>query len=567
MAAVLLGCAGSNGGNAAKGKASGSLRIGIHWPAKPTSRLIPLATDHIVLTFRLDGTVAKTVEIPRPTTGDTTNTTVEIREGLYDVTAEAMAADAGSAPLASATESVGVLPKESSTLDLSMNSTIVKVVLSKPSGTVRMGRTTDLIATAQDAQGRAVLVDPSKWQWHSSDSSVLGGTADGATFHLKGLALGSSTVEVDETESGTLTHGDFTVLDAPTISPLAWAAEGSVGYTHFLDTPAVGSSTKVIGQNFVYFVSNDKDGNIYTLNGHSLMTSFTPSGTQRWQINLPTGAFEKLVVLSDSSVIVSGIENNTYFIRAYKGADGSVLWNKNIEGYYFVGYSLTPTPDGKLCYIDHDDIVAIDAADGSPLWEVGTEHDAHQLSCGVTGLLAVTNGTSVLLYDSSNGSSVGNLPTLSGVAGVPVITKDTIYLHGTEPGVDGNLLAFSLDGTLKWATNVDAYEEPAVDKDGNVFVSEALSKALVKLRASDGAPLWSYPSAAIGFAPVVDGAGNVYAVTNGPDFGSLDIVSLDPNGNKRWQIHGSANQNDADAMALGPNGTLYLPGSPFIQVK
>ena len=178
----------------------GAARFRVRWPA-PVTRLIPLAAKSIEVT--LSGPVSIHQLVPRPSVGNTS--TVEFPDlipGTYTATAIALPFEDGSGT-PQATGSVPLEISDGSTTEtpLSMDSTIARVSISlNGSSRVRVGESRSLIATAFDAESRVVLVDPSQWQWASSDPSISLNPA-GASATLQAISKPGATITVAEKES------------------------------------------------------------------------------------------------------------------------------------------------------------------------------------------------------------------------------------------------------------------------------------------------------------------------------------------------------------------------------
>ena len=172
--------------------------------------------------------------------------------------------------------------------------------------------------------------------------------------------------------------------------------------------------------------------------------------------------------------------------------------------------------DGRLIAMDSDaNIVAIDAATGSRLWQTDTE-DEDNRSTNIGGGIAVADG---IVYASTGRAEILALDAATGV--------------------------------IKWrkALDMPARSPPTV-ADGKIFVS-TLGNELLALSATDGAKLWSYKARSVGTA-VLGVAAPAYAdgiVVAGFSTGDLAAVRVSS---------GSALWGDSMAASRGRTSRLDL---------
>jgi outer membrane protein assembly factor BamB len=150
----------------------------------------------------------------------------------------------------------------------------------------------------------------------------------------------------------------------------------------------------------------------------------------------------------------------------------------------------------------------------------------------------------------------------------PVISPDgnTIYIAG----VDSNLFALNLDGSLKWKFSCgNILRAPMVDSNGNIYFIPTPVPAILYSIFPDGNIRWVYQLPLGGFfyaIPTIDSKGNVYAIARDsnccPYYPML--ISLNYNGGLRWTYLFDIEESDdfEQPLICDSEGTVYV-GSTY----
>ena len=143
------------------------------------------------------------------------------------------------------------------------------------------------------------------------------------------------------------------------------------------------------------------------------------------------------------------------------------------------------------------------------------------------------------------------------VFGSPVISNGTVYANSP----DGNLYAYSSNGTLKWKyqTSSSIINSPAVGKSGTIYVLNW--ENMLYAINPNGTLKWQYNGTGTNFgsSPMTDNSENIYFTSK-----EGNIFSVNVNGELRWTRIVSEALSPAvghfryDTPVLGPNGNLYL---------
>lgn len=296
---------------------------------------------------------------------------------------------------------------------------------------------------------------------------------------------------------------------------------------------------------------------VYMMVGHTLYAITTANGTLRLQIRADS-TYSPDPVVAKSIVYTSEIPNG--FVMARRASDGAVLWRKLViqaEGkrLALAGDTLYMTTDmlgGEVLFPGYaHGVYALRASDGTIRWHYDTTDPVLSPPLVVDGVVYAGAGTSLVALRASDGTLLWQRPLA--VGGHPYLplwltsSAGTLYTYGREqntaqpytPTFSGDATVFAVqagDGAVRWSRTLDGTEpdqEPSmpVIADGIVYVrsnglgSQALARGvpsfgfgLHALRASDGSPLWTYPTAftqpaaANGVVYTGDTSGNVIAL-------------------------------------------------------
>ncbi len=189
---LLCGC---GGGSGPASTGAGRAEFTVVWPE--VSRLIPLASNSIVVSLSRGGTTLFTRILVRPQNRLTFD---ELAPGDYLVTATAFPSTDGSGVAQARGQApLTIAPDAVSAITLVMASTIDHLEVTPPAPSVFAGSTVPLTMTARDAAGNVVLTAPSRVQWQSAAASIASVDSTGLVTGVNG---GVTQITVTETESG-----------------------------------------------------------------------------------------------------------------------------------------------------------------------------------------------------------------------------------------------------------------------------------------------------------------------------------------------------------------------------
>jgi len=211
---VVNGCSGAsrllNGGSGASRKAGAIVRVA--WPARESSRLIPVAANSIRITIAGPDGFSVTKVIARPVTDAVF---ANLPPGELTVTASAHPDTLALTMPAQAQGAQTILAKvdEQFQVALTLDSTIDRVELTGGSAGLDVGTSGNYSVTAKNAAGQVVLTAAAKWEWSITDTSIASVTPNGLSAVISALRAGSVTVSIREVESGKNISRALTVTD------------------------------------------------------------------------------------------------------------------------------------------------------------------------------------------------------------------------------------------------------------------------------------------------------------------------------------------------------------------
>ncbi len=295
-------------------------------------------------------------------------------------------------------------------------------------------------------------------------------------------------------------NGSLWALDA--MGKQLWVFKGNRGFGY--TTPAV----RLDGTS--YFSS--ADGNAYAVD---------PNGVQVWKFSFGFQDDSSPIVTKDG-IVIYGSDTRELFAMDFAGA---LQWKSDMNaGPGEVDAALAETCDGKVIAAGTNGFTALDAKTGMTLWRVN-----------VNGLMSS-----------------------------PLVTADgTVYGFATS---SATALAIDPMGKVLWQVQVGpgGAGTSMAKVGGQVFVVANDGK-LHALDAATGKENWSQPVGQLTEiykhgGPVVDGKQRLYFNSN-----DGNLYSFDTTGKQLWKIPSSGvaapNGNSFGEMAIGNDGTLYVPGN------
>ena len=233
-AALLAGCGG--GGSLLPAvptppagplaQAAGAATFTVKWPDRSASprlsRLIPAASNSIVLIVKRGGTVVASQTLTRPAA---TLTLPNLPVGTLTVSAAAYPSSTGTGAVqASASAPLVITSGQSTPLTITLADTITSIRVSSASQGLSLGGTLALTATAYDASGNVVLTG-SSIGWTSARTAVATVSSAGV---VSGIAVGSSLIQATDSESGVFGTFNAACVTSTPYGGVPWPIPGQV---------------------------------------------------------------------------------------------------------------------------------------------------------------------------------------------------------------------------------------------------------------------------------------------------------------------------------------------------
>lgn len=275
--------------------------------------------------------------------------------------------------------------------------------------------------------------------------------------------------------------------------------------------------------NMTPLIANNNDIYFYSRfqNDHYGIYAASPQGNIQWSFTKTSSVSLGMNIGKDGTIYF--IDDGFNLIAI--GSNGELRWEYNNPQYFSRSYIRTPTfsPDGETLYINgcsDASLIAFDIINKTIKWTWGAE-------------------------------KLNNIPVVD--------SQGNIYVFPSS--IESNIKKFySLkpDGTIRWEFEhtliSDYYDvlDPTIDKNGNIYFGTTSIYSL----NYDGKLRWEYKfENDQNFCPLVcDKDGNIYV-------GTLNnkIISLDNNGNLRWEVTAVVDRSLGCSPAISEDGTLFFP--------
>ncbi len=460
LSILLSGCGGGSH-NGASLQTNGKATFTVHWPTR-TSRLIPVASNSILVTVLRNGATVGTKLLVRPVDPpfDTTASFDPLPIGNLQVTAKAFpAADGTGVAQASGAATLTVLANQNAALSLTMGTTITKVVVSPNpniidySGTRNGGPSVTLTASAMDIDNNLVLTSGDTFTWGTNNSKIASIVPNKDMAVVTGAGIGETQVTAAETESNIggqakvnvhgfglaqKSFGKFRADQQNTGSVpfrsnvgiqngslfLSWcfSTGGQIEASPVIDfdgTVYIGSSdgnlyafaadgtspkwTAQIGGRLKSSAAIGSDGTVYIASTSGQLAALDPKdGSFKWQVGYGGASFTSSPNIGADGTLYTGSQDGNVF--ATDGSNGNIKWSA------FTGGGVESSPalslDLKTLFVGSGDrrMHALNVSDGTEKWTFSTG-GAIQSSPAVGNVVSANGGvtTEVLFFGSNDG--------------------------------------------------------------------------------------------------------------------------------------------------------------------
>ncbi len=347
----------------------------------------------------------------------------------------------------------------------------------------------------------------------------------------------------------------------------------------------------------------DQEANVYVAAGNTQVV-FDASGNFQWERTAVSGVFTSIAVDSTgeslfvaestaSSVLLHGSDwiaelahdvdlgCATATALAVDPADRSVYLA--VEGGFATKYDSA----GNLLWkrpIDAETGCGWGIYGGRALTTLDRSGNVH-VTIISSGEVGVPRGQTMVKYDRDGNELWSVCPSSSlwvaqrvGVHGDVHLTGSFLTICPTSP--DWDTVKYDASGTELWTVHYDGpggdcdvASDVAIDPQGNVFVTgavEDLPGSVTLKYDSTGTLLWDVRRRArlnteLGSTLAVDAAGNAYVASSSwlQEEDCLETVKYAPDGTELWVAQHHEGSGHANALVLGPEGTVYVAGTGY----
>nr|WP_235019618.1 PQQ-binding-like beta-propeller repeat protein [Natrialba sp. INN-245] len=266
------------------------------------------------------------------------------------------------------------------------------------------------------------------------------------------------------------------------------------------------------------------DGQVLVTAGN-LVALDADDGSKRWEADIGHSLDAPPAVTSDTAYVTAwnGGPDTDRGVAAVDLEDGSLRWRAITD----VDVSSAPTLADGVVYVggslNSEDVVALEATDGSERWRVQVGQYATTPAVA-DGTVYVGGGSEHAAYalEAATGEERWRVETDGRVWGAPIAVDDTVYVGSRG----GTVYALEpADGETRWVASVgDDVPESIAATDERLYVPTA--DGLVALD-TDGTEAWSLDGRSRVNAPSV--VGDAVVVTD-----HSTAICLGEDGERRW---------------------------------
>lgn len=281
------------------------------------------------------------------------------------------------------------------------------------------------------------------------------------------------------------------------------------------------------------------DGTIYAI-GKNTLYALDTNGKEIWRYIYEEGRLTQPALDREGTIYIPAIthDRRTYLL-AIDAVGGKKRWQAMISEDALITWfpHVGVDEDGNIyIYMTGMDVLSKFAPDGKKEWSY------------------------IFPFTERGRFKIAPQPTAPSLS--PDVKTVYVYLRNA-----GGLYAFKADGTLKWrdpSPYTTDLVSPAVDGDGNIYISDAKSETIYKINP-DGKKILSipFPDKCLITAHVSIGSdGTLYApIANDCDGGGGAIYALDPEKGKEIWSFAISKAYLSSAVAVDKKGKLYIADS------
>jgi outer membrane protein assembly factor BamB len=236
-------------------------------------------------------------------------------------------------------------------------------------------------------------------------------------------------------------------------------------------------------------------------------------GVLQWTFQAASLITSPLRPSSDGNLYFLTFDGNLHALNA----KGRELWSRGASGS-----SLAVAPDGTIYALGNDGSLHALSPIGKPLWNI-------QVGSSV-GPLAASSSVVYLPEDrqlfavTSSGATQWRATVTDQITSAALADDGSVVVAANG----GSIMAFATDGSRRWSfAPQGGFAGEIAVRDNLVYLGSG-SGRLYALDAANGAPQWSYnTAAAVGGGPVLNPAGPIF-------FGSDAVYALNLDGSMAW---------------------------------
>jgi len=229
-------------------------------------------------------------------------------------------------------------------------------------------------------------------------------------------------------------------------------------------------------------------GTIYAPNSDNRLYALNPNGELLWTFAAKQPLWSQPILVAET-LVISSMDHNVYGVDP---ASGEKIWTLDTGGAIVSSPTLG---EDEVVFVGtlKQQVLAINSASGRSEWSYDAPGWVWGSPTYIDGqvLAADLEGT-VFALDAATGRELWSVDTEGAITGAPLVYNNHIYVLNES----GQVISFTLDGTIQWTKNVEAalYGSPIAAGE-LILIGVGTSDALVLALDENGDTVWTFAPA------------------------------------------------------------------------
>jgi hypothetical protein len=384
----------------------GTAQLTIDW-TQPPSGSVPIAANSLTVVVKQGITPIFEQTITRPTASSTSTLSIpNLPAGTLGVLVNAYPTTTGAGvPQASTGFGVTITEGTTTSKTLLLSSSVARVLVTTLQPTLTTTSTSDVFATALNADGNVVLTAPNRWTWSTSAPQIFSLTPNGNLVTVRQADLdGSGNIVARETETGLVGEVALSAPDARqarVTAELSWGARSR----------STGGLNSALSARITVEDTRPQGTLSFVANRDSRLTAYTQSYTSPETVRVgPKTITITFFTNADGQGAVVGVAKGTATLLA----DGTGLGSYTTEGAI---KTLTLTLTKSNIFVSRStSLFAVARNSNNAILALSPGSLAYRVSSGPAN--AILLGSDGSGNDAVTGLAAGNVQLMASVDGI-----------------------------------------------------------------------------------------------------------------------------------------------------